>query len=329
MGEPRSSSCRLPPAHDARSPQAANRDRAGLPDVQADDVGERAVHLDRVGMAGIEAMAVLDDGRRVPARVDATVSLDDEHARGIHMSRLYLDCQDRLEHQPLSLDLAADLVTDFVASQEGRAHSAEVAVHVVWPILRPALESEHAGWRHYPVTIGARLEGGRVTRTLDLRVVYSSTCPCSAALSRRATQEAFDAAFGGGETGDADAVRAWLGSEAGMPATPHSQRSEARLELVPAQGVQLPELVTIIDRAEQVLATPVQTAVKRGDEQAFARRNAGNLMFCEDAVRRLRDLAEALPGVADYRIRVAHRESLHPHDAVASGVRGLRDGLRA
>ena len=38
---------------------------------------------------------------------------------------------------------------------------------------------------------------------------------------------------------------------------------------------------------EAALGTPVQTAVKREDEQAFARLNAANLMFCEDAARRV------------------------------------------
>jgi GTP cyclohydrolase I len=61
----------------------------------------------------------------------------------------------------------------------------------------------------------------------------------------------------------------------------------------------------------------VQTAVKREDEQAFAELNAANLMFCEDAARRV---AAALSGderVERYDVRVAHFESLHPHDAVA------------
>ena len=46
-------------------------------------------------------------------------------------------------------------------------------------------------------------------------------------------------------------------------------------------------LVALIDALEAALATPVQTAVKREDEQAFARLNAENLMFCEDAARRV------------------------------------------
>ena len=61
--------------------------------------------------------------------------------------------------------------------------------------------------------------------------------------------------------------------------------------------------------------------MKREDEREFARLNAENPMFCEDAARRLVPAIEALPGVRGYEISVRHLESLHPHDAVAT-VRG-------
>ena len=82
-------------------------------------------------------------------------------------------------------------------------------------------------------------------------------------------------------------VHDWLASERGLAATPHAQRSRAdvRVELRPAFD-ELP-LAALIDAVEQALGTPVQTAVKREDEQAFARLNAENLMFCEDAARRV------------------------------------------
>jgi GTP cyclohydrolase I len=112
-------------------------------------------------------------------------------------------------------------------------------------------------------------------------------------------------------------VREWLESERGLAATPHAQRSRAdvRVALRPAFD-ELP-LLPLVDAVEAALGTPVQTAVKREDEQAFAELNAANLMFCEDAARRV---AAALAGdarVERYDIAVAHFESLHPHDAVA------------
>ena len=42
-----------------------------------------------------------------------------------------------------------------------------------------------------------------------------------------------------------------------------------------------PGQLDLIDRIEDALKTPVQTAVKREDEQAFALLNGENLMFCE------------------------------------------------
>ncbi|KUJ91951.1 MAG: putative GTP cyclohydrolase, partial [Pseudomonas sp. 63_8] len=63
--------------------------------------------------------------------------------------------------------------------------------------------------------------------------------------------------------------------------------------------------------------TPVQTAVKRADEQAFALANGQNLMFCEDAARRLHRTLRQLPQASAFRLKVVHAESLHAHDAVA------------
>ena len=117
-------------------------------------------------------------------------------------------------------------------------------------------------------------------------------------------------------------VRDWLASERGMAATPHAQRSRAqvKVELKPAFD-EMP-LIALVDALESALATPVQTAVKREDEQAFARLNAENLMFCEDAARRVASVLDSDPRVERYDATVSHFESLHPHDAVArvSGV---------
>ncbi|MOA16108.1 GTP cyclohydrolase FolE2 [compost metagenome] len=101
-----------------------------------------------------------------------------------------------------------------------------------------------------------------------------------------------------------------------MLATPHSQRSTASLQvrLGDADGIPLGQLV---DLAEQALGTPVQTAVKRVDEQAFALANGQNLMFCEDAARRLGSALQEQDWLAGFRLRVVHAESLHAHDAVA------------
>ena len=62
-------------------------------------------------------------------------------------------------------------------------------------------------------------------------------------------------------------------------------RAQLSIELDANQST-LP-LTDLIDDVEAALGTAVQTAVKRADEQAFALANGQNLMFCEDAARRL------------------------------------------
>jgi GTP cyclohydrolase I len=141
-------------------------------------------------------------------------------------------------------------------------------------------------------------------------------------LSRQANADRFAEDIAAARPLSVGVVRDWLASDRGMAATPHAQRSRAqvRVELKP-QFDELP-LIALIDALESALATPVQTAVKREDEQAFARLNAENLMFCEDAARRVASVLASDPRVERYDATVSHFESLHPHDAVArvSGV---------
>ena len=96
----------------------------------------------------------------------------------------------------------------------------------------------------------------------------------------------------------------------------------------PKQGKPFP-IEQLIDAAEAALATPVQTAVKRADEQAFARLNGANLMFCEDAGRRIQAVLDADQRITDYWARAIHMESLHPHDAVAVVTKGVHAGYHA
>jgi GTP cyclohydrolase I len=178
------------------------------------------------------------------------------------------------------------------------------------------LRSDNSGWRSYPITIDATLTGETFRLEIVTDVVYSSTCPASAALSRQLIQDNFASTFAAGQPLDRETILAWLGTEKGIVATPHAQRSTATIRVRPAGDGVFP-LITLIDNVEAALGTPVQTAVKRADEQAFALANGQNLMFCEDAARRIQKTLEADRNVADFHVRVAHHESLHPHDAVA------------
>ncbi|MCM8741681.1 GTP cyclohydrolase FolE2 [Pseudomonas koreensis] len=284
-----------------------------LPDIAA-QAARQALPLEWVGMRGI-ALPVLLEGQRLSAKADAGVSLDDGEARGIHMSRLYLALA-TLEQQNLSPWVLRQVLNDFLESHDGLSSNAYLNIHSEVLLERPALVSPLAGWKSYPVSISASLKNKVFHVELKIEVPYSSTCPCSAALARQLIQQQFIDDFANKPLQHAE-VLAWLGSSHGIVATPHSQRSTAQLHMHLDEFIDELPLSVIINDAEAALGTAVQTAVKRADEQAFALANGQNLMFCEDAVRRLNLALRRSPGVSGFRLRVIHAESLHAHDAVA------------
>lgn len=281
--------------------------------------------LDGVGMAQIALPVRLPDGQRVPASVDVEVDLANPQARGIHMSRLYLHLQQALADAPLDAPGLQRLLADLVESQQGLSTRARLVVRYDQLLLRTALASGHAGWKRYPVVVVAEGAGPQARVAVSLAVEYSSTCPASAALSRQLNAERFQQAFGGATPLSTTAVAHWLASPEGLAATPHAQRSRADVTVELAAAAPGWTIDAWVDAIEAALGTPVQTAVKREDEQAFARLNAENLMFCEDAARRVASALAGLPQVARFEVAVAHFESLHAHDAVAR-VRGVGAG---
>lgn len=303
-----------------------------MPDLSDHAVSGAARRIAWVGMRGIELPLRWHDiagGRDVdvPARVDCGVDLADPEQRGIHMSRLYLKLAEALPQRPLTPATIDALLADLLDTQKALSTRVELAIAFDRMLDRPALVSANRGWRRYPLTLRASRTAAGTVHEIGLTVLYSSTCPSSAALARQVAAERFVATHGKSETVATAEITQWLRSEQGMPATPHAQRSRAEVTVRLVEAGDYP-YEALIDGIEQVLATPVQTAVKREDEQAFAVANAANLMFCEDAVRRVATLLDRRADVADFRVQVEHLESLHPHDAVAVDVKGVEGGYR-
>lgn len=292
-------------------------DQHSLPDVAAQFGDEKAMQraLQHVGMQNIAVRLRWEDDARLPASADVGVDLSAGH-RGIHMSRLYR-LLDRFDEAPLTPASWHALGEALLDSQHGISQRLHLALRFDLPLRRPALLSEASGWRHYPVVLELDGSTGRLLTTLTLSLEYSSTCPCSTALARHAMARDWRrwANDHAGRASDPAAVAEWIEREGAFP-TPHSQRSRARisLRLEPAAPF---DIGARVERFERTLQTPVQTLVKRIDEQAFAERNGANLMFCEDAARRLAESCDAQADVDGYRVDIVHAESLHAHDAVA------------
>lgn len=293
-------------------------DKNILPDIAAKQLNHESGSLNWVGMEKIALPLVipLSSGThvRVTAMVDCFVSLNDPNAKGIHMSRLYLGLKSSLAHKVMTDEALSNLLVYMIQSQQGISHAAKLRFTFDLPVERPALLSAEKGYQAYPVDLTVSRKNSILSTTLGLTITYSSTCPCSAALSRQLMAKSLDKAFADNIIYK-DALLAWIQSDQGTVATPHSQRSLAYINMRFENG-SLPEIDTLIQRFETAIGTPVQTAVKREDEQAFAKLNAENLMFCEDAARRLKASLEALPNVEDYSFKIEHQESLHAHNAV-------------
>jgi GTP cyclohydrolase I len=307
--------------------------KAPLPDVARDTVASVPGPIEKVGMSRVETAVRIRDvfGRTMilPALADVTVSLDDPDAKGIHMSRLFLALQQEFSNEDFSFSRIERVLHSLVESQKETSRSAQLRLSFDHLVERRSLLSDNGGWRRYPVVLTGDVSEGRTTIGMEVQVAYSSTCPCSASLARQVIQERFRERYGHKHDVRFDDVHRWLGLEDAVCATPHSQRSTADVSLRFADSSHAQPIIAVIDSLEGSLGTAVQTAVKREDEQEFSRLNGRNLMFVEDAARRLRATVEGMAGIADFRIAVRHLESLHPHDAVAVSVKGIPGGFQA
>ncbi|EDM65383.1 hypothetical protein PE36_11622 [Moritella sp. PE36] len=289
-----------------------------LPDITSYHSVNEPLALQWVGMEDIAVpfSIALSDGKLLPVagKADLLVSLDQPDAKGIHMSRLYLHLNEQLANKKLDKTCLSHLLELMVSSQKGISKNAKIKLKFDVILEKSALLSNEMGYQSYPVTLSAQRIHNEVSYVLELSIPYSSTCPCSASLSQQLYGAAINEHFSAATIDKQDLLQ-WVESKAGSVATPHSQRSYAYLKLI-LDNQYLLDIQSLIFKFEKLIATPVQTAVKREDEQEFARLNAENLMFCEDAARRIKGELERMKFVTDYWFKVEHQESLHAHNAV-------------
>jgi len=288
-------------------------------DIQAERTGgdtDLFEALDAVGMSKIQ-LSLQSSGSEqnqhlVPATADLFVSLR-QGRRGIHMSRLYELMLTTLNRQDVSKISFGDVLNSMIESQQGDSDRAEIKLNWNEVLDVHSLKSNRVGVRVYPVQIQCvrlRESAGAAFRNfmnVQVEVIYSSTCPQSLALSQELS-------------------RTIKSSESfAYVATPHAQRSKMNVALQfdldqaphPLQTMTLKEIVSLIEAS---LKTPVQTIVKKADEMEFARLNAENPLFCEDASRRVAQDLRKQKNVFKFsalKIEARHEESLHPHDAVS------------
>ena len=220
--------------------------------------------------------------------VTGTVSLEADK-KGINMSRIMRSFYKHAD-KTFSFEVIEAALDDYKADLE--SFDARIQMRLRYPVKVPSLRSGLTGYQYYDIALELVDSAGVRKKIVHLDYVYSSTCPCSLELSEHARMSR------------------------GQLATPHSQRSVARLsvEVMPGACLWFEDL---IDMARDAVPTETQVMVKREDEQAFAELNAANPIFVEDAARLFCARLQADTRVGDFRVVASHQESLHSHDAVS------------
>lgn len=220
--------------------------------------------------------------------VTGTVSLDADK-KGINMSRIMRSFYVHAE-KTFSFNVIEAALDDYKSDLE--SFDARINMRLSFPMKVNSLRSGLSGYQYYDIALELVETEGVRRKIMHLDYVYSSTCPCSLELSEHARRER------------------------GQLATPHSQRSVARISVEVKNGKCL-WFEDLIDMCRRAVPTETQVMVKREDEQAFAELNAANPIFVEDAARLFAEQLQADPRIGDYRVLASHQESLHSHDAVS------------
>ncbi|MBY6002368.1 GTP cyclohydrolase FolE2 [Salipiger bermudensis] len=220
--------------------------------------------------------------------VTGTVSLDADK-KGINMSRIMRSFYVHAD-KTFSFEVIEAALDDYKSDLE--SFDARIELAFSFPVKVESLRSGLWGFQYYDIALELVETAGVRRKILHLDYVYSSTCPCSLELSEHARRER------------------------NQLATPHSQRSVARLSVELKDGECL-WFEDLIDLCRAAVPTETQVMVKREDEQAFAELNAANPIFVEDAARLFAEQLQADPRIGDYRVLASHQESLHSHDAVS------------
>ena len=220
--------------------------------------------------------------------VTGTVSLEADK-KGINMSRIMRTFYRRAE-ETFSFDVIEAALDDYKSDLE--SFDARLQMRFSFPIKIESLRSGLTGYQYYDISMELAEQNGVRKKFMHVDYVYSSTCPCSLELSEHARRTR------------------------GQLATPHSQRSVARIS-VELVGKHILWFEDLIDHCRRAVPTETQVMVKREDEQAFAELNAANPIFVEDAARLFCEQLQEDERIGDFRVIASHQESLHSHDAVS------------
>lgn len=274
---------------------------ASMPDIQNSPYAP-TIPIERVGIHSFHMpLRVQEKGggsQEVQATITGMVSLEADKA-GINMSRIIRTAYKSID-DVFDIDRLCDVLTNY--KKDLQSFEAHIIMKFRYRLWQEALRSvkedgtKEGGWQYYDITFDVDLDRkGQFRKVMYLDFVYSSACPCSAALSHHAA------------------------ITRGVYGIPHSQRSVARMAIEFDEKIWIEDLV---EACRENLLTETLVFCKRQDEQAFAEFNAAQPKFVEDAARIIATMLNHMDSVLDYKVVISHAESLHSHNAIAVILKG-------
>lgn len=252
-----------------------------IPDVQGRDIGGRKI--DKVGIRETYGEVIFNN-KIIPGNFSLYVSLIG--GKGIHMSRLP---QVLLEHSPLNIDKhSIQNVLDVLENRSGefcKDYYIKTSFDYAREILSPVTKLKNI--MIIPIKIKVEKVNGSYKHLLEIKVPYTSLCPCSKEISKYSA---------------------------------HNQRSFADVTVELGQHDYFDTVQNLILAVERCVSCPIYNILKREDEKYVTERAYENPRFVEDVSRRIgNELDEFIQNnnIKDYSVVIEHEESIHQHSAIA------------
>ncbi len=275
-----------------------------LPDIQENSKPKICRPIPQVGVESVELPMMLENKTGgfvdVVAMVSIRTSLGSE-TKGISMSRLLLTLKDYLR-KPLKHHLLHELLKDL--QKNIGSDNSFIKFEFKLPLLKKSIKTDNSFPLYYKCKFEAQLNSAGYFRFFqEVKVQYSSYCPCSAELSKHLLE---------------------TGCE--FPGFPHAQRSFATVvvESKEPNYIWLEDIIGLVESAIKTLPYPI---VKRIDEQEIARIASNNPIFVEDAIRFICDKLDDKIDIYDWIVKCVHQESIHTSDAIAISYKGIESGF--
>jgi GTP cyclohydrolase I len=206
--------------------------------------------------------------------------------KGIHMSRLP---QVLLEHSPLQIDKhSIQNVLDVLENRSGefcKDYYIKTSFDYAREILSPVTKLKNI--MIIPIKIKVEKVNGRYKHLLEIKVPYTSLCPCSKEISKYSA---------------------------------HNQRSFADVTVELGHHDYFDTVQNLILAVERCVSCPIYNILKREDEKYVTETAYENPRFVEDVSRLIGEELDNFlkyDNIKDYCIVINHQESIHTHNAVA------------